>query len=980
MYRRGPGSCLLLVVLLSLCFRAVAQDKTADQLASRLIAAKNEAERNALLENEKRSQTPELVQAVLKQGWSLRAKGQMDQAESAFRIAREVADRIQDQIGVCDALLNIGIVHDIKGEHSEAISYFAQSLSVAERLNDKSRIARSLMDTGIAYGGIGDWNQQLDFYSRAQTVAESIPDSELIAKTSSNLGELYRVTGNYEKSIEHFQKAVNAFESGKTVEGRGKDTSGLAKALRGIGVVYLARGNYSLAMSYFQKSLGALGQSEDRSFLLVLFNDLGQVYEFQGDYAHALVYYRKGLALSEKRDAQQNMAQFFQDIGIVEEATGQYKAASSDLHKSLALNDKANCQECAGSLWMNLGEIAEAQGHLQEAIDDWQKGMTISEHAGVPQNVGDAAATIAMLYVKQGNYEQALAFSQRAITAAAQLNTKETLWKAKQSAGLAFRGLGKNEQAKAAFEEAVSIIEQLRTQVAGGEEQQQSFFSERLAPYRDMVELLVSQNQIADALVYAERAKGRSLLDVLQSSRSNVTKSMTQEEREKEQKLESEMVSLNKQMESETGKETPDPARMNDLKTRIETSRLQYAELQTNLYAAHPELRIQRGQVQPISLQESATLLPDPKSALLEYITGEEKTYLFVLTRKEGSDAAVPELKVYVIPVTERQLKRRAEHFREQLGQRDLAFRPTSRDLFRTLIGPAKSQLAGKTALVIVPDGPLWNLPFQALLGNEGRYLLQDNAIAYAPSLTVLREMMRVHHKNSRGTVTPQSHTLLAMADPVLGRDTLQRASISYRGENFGPLPEAKREAIDLKQLYGSDQSKVYTGSDAGEDRFKAEAGQYRVLHLATHGVFNDASPMYSYLLLSSGNKNSKEDGLLEAWEISQMDLKADLAVLSACETGRGRVSAGEGVIGLTWAFFVAGVPTTVVSQWKVESASTANLMLAFHQALRSDDHSGVSAFAIARALQSAELQLLRTQKYAHPFYWAGFIVLGDPQ
>jgi tetratricopeptide (TPR) repeat protein len=162
MYRRSRGSCLVIALLLSLCLRAAAQDRSADELASRLIAAKNEAERNALLENEKRSQTPELVQAVLKQGWSLRAKGQMDQAESAFRIAREVADRIQDQIGVCDALLNIGIVHDIKGEHPEAISYFAQSLSLAERLDDKSRIARSLMDTGIAYGGIGDWNQQLD--------------------------------------------------------------------------------------------------------------------------------------------------------------------------------------------------------------------------------------------------------------------------------------------------------------------------------------------------------------------------------------------------------------------------------------------------------------------------------------------------------------------------------------------------------------------------------------------------------------------------------------------------------------------------------------------------------------------------------------------------------------------------------------------------------------------------------------------------
>ena len=135
---------------------------------------------------------------------------------------------------------------------------------------------------------------------------------------------------------------------------------------------------------------------------------------------------------------------------------------------------------------------------------------------------------------------------------------------------------------------------------------------------------------------------------------------------------------------------------------------------------------------------------------------------------------------------------------------------------------------------------------------------------------------------------------------------------------------------------------------------------------------------MYSNVLLAAGD-TGKEDGLLEAREIMQMDLKADLAVLSACETARGRISAGEGVIGLAWAFFVAGTSTTVVSQWKVESTSTAELMLAFHRA-RQSRQPGASPFRTARALQRAELKLLHDPRFSDPVYWAGFIVVGDPQ
>jgi CHAT domain-containing protein len=176
--------------------------------------------------------------------------------------------------------------------------------------------------------------------------------------------------------------------------------------------------------------------------------------------------------------------------------------------------------------------------------------------------------------------------------------------------------------------------------------------------------------------------------------------------------------------------------------------------------------------------------------------------------------------------------------------------------------------------------------------------------------------------------------------------------------------------------LYGAARSKIYIGAEAREDRLKAEAGQARVLHFATHGIMDNASPMYSHLVLAQGDKN--EDGLLEAWELMQMDLKADLAVLSACETARGQFGAGEGTVGPSWATFIAGVPTTVVSQWKVESASARDLMISFHRQALTSQAAAKPKATKAEALRQAALKMMKSPETSHPFYWAEFVLVGD--
>ena len=377
-------------------------------------------------------------------------------------------------------------------------------------------------------------------------------------------------------------------------------------------------------------------------------------------------------------------------------------------------------------------------------------------------------------------------------------------------------------------------------------------------------------------------------------------------------------------------------------------------------------------------------------------------------------------LKVYTLNISQKELERRVQEFRQMLAVNDRRFRASARALYDLLLKPAQAQLQSKTTLCIVPDGGLWELPFQALQPKENRYLIEDCALFYAPSLTALREMRKrsngameywtngnKQHSNTPTLQHSNTPTLLAFGNPSLGKATVERVQLVHRDEKLEPLPEAEREVETLSRLYGTAQSKICVGADASEAQVKSEAGQYHILHFATHGILNDRSPMYSHLMLAqsasqrvnesmsqrvngSTKKNTDslthfdplgqaEDGLLEAWEIMNLDLKAQLVVLSACQTARGRVGAGEGVIGLTWAVFVAGCPTTVVSQWKVPSRSTTELMLEFHRQLRRKMDEAESTIRTAEALRLAMLKMLRRKDdYRQPFHWAGFVVMGD--
>ena len=718
-----------------------------------------------------------------------------------------------------------------------------------------------------------------------------------------------------------------------------------------------------------------------RSLASDTLHNMGIVYHAQGSYEMALTYYTKALAIRRELGNKGGVAVTLDRLGNVHAMLGDFDRALEHHQESLQLSvgthETSGVEAGSAALLSVAGDLYTLQQKFDLAIQDKRKAL---EHyraanggAGDQQFISATANELGTLELRAGRYAEALALAHRAAEAATRARTPAKLWLARDIAGRAHLALGEPRQARQAFEDAIRIVESLRSDVAGGATEQQRFFEDKLSPYHGMVDVLVAQNQPLEALAHAERAKARVLLDVLQSGRVTVSKAMTDREREQEQRFIDELGALNGQIVRENFRPAAERTRLADLTAQRERKRQEFDAFRANLYAVHPDLRVRRGEAAPRRVDELVAAA-DAKTALLEFVVTDQRTHLFVVTREGTGETLAATVRAYPVGVRRSELAALAEGLRERIGRRDLGIRETARQLHRLLLAPARNQLRGKTTLVIVPDGPLWALPFQALVSENDRYVLEDHAVAYAPSLSALLEMNAVQQlRGDRGWPT----TLLAFGNPSLPASAGSGLRMVYGDAPLQPLPDAEREVDTLRRMYGTAGAKVYVGAAAREDRFKAESGSARVLHLAAHGILQSASPMYSHVLLSQSGEAGEEDGLLEAWELMDMDLSAELAVLSACETALGRLGAGEGIIGLTWALFVAGVPASVVSQWKVDSASTTDLMIDFHRRLRVV-RPGPSGFGKAAALRQASLMLLRSNEYRHPFYWAGFVLIGD--
>ncbi|HET9789068.1 MAG TPA: CHAT domain-containing protein, partial [Pyrinomonadaceae bacterium] len=363
----------------------------------------------------------------------------------------------------------------------------------------------------------------------------------------------------------------------------------------------------------------------------------------------------------------------------------------------------------------------------------------------------------------------------------------------------------------------------------GGELARQRFFEDKLRPYTAMIELSLSRNKPVDVLTYAELAKARTLLDVLRNGRVHITKAMTPEEQETERSSNAQLNLLNTQIYEESQRLKPNRERIAELEPRREKARLAHEAFLTSLYVKHPDLRVQRGETTPITVAEVAEMLPGTATAFLEFVVAEDKSYLIVLTRDSKKNTV--EITLHLLNITSKQLSEQVDEFRRMLAERDLTYQAKARQLYDLLLKPAEDRLRGKKTLCIVPDNALWELPFQALQPRTGVHMIEDFTLFYAPSLTVLREIMKQRTAATPSGAVRVAHpvsarTLFALANPQL-RGEEKIVTTGRTRERLGPLPEAENEVKTLAKLYGITNSRIFIGANAREDRVKTDAPKF---------------------------------------------------------------------------------------------------------------------------------------------------------
>ncbi len=958
----------LLIFSLSFITSALGQSQTLSNanassevkdFAIALVRLKSEPEQDQLLAQKEQLRSASLLAALKALAEPLVQKGDYNEALRISHLAIRVAEKTGDRSLLATAFCDVGDIYARRNPPKDAMTYLQKCLASFEETGDKKGQAQAIHSIAVAYDTERRHDLAVQHYEKSLALSQEINDRKLTALSFNGLGMAHTSLGHYELGLDFYHKA-------RALSEEIGDKSTLNMALNNIGTRYTAQGRYAEALDYLNKSLAVIqeiGESADRRSLAYKYQNIGLVYRRQGHLDQALAYSRKSLDILVEIDDKFGIANLQNNIGVIYKAQGLYDEAFEWFQKALPGYEALKAAPGVARVLNNIGDTYRLQGRFDEAHESLTKSLRLREQGKDRGAVMLSLNNLARLYEAQGKYAEMLEVSQRSAKLADELYSREEIWTAQDHIGRALVGLGKPAEARNSFQSSIAMIESMRREVAGGEQQQQSFLENRLSPWFGMIDVLVSQQKYAEALTFAEQSKARVLLDALQSGRANLRNSWSKQEQEAEERQRQKLVTLNSQLTTESRREKPDAARVAELKSAVEKARLEYEDFETRLYVRYPQLRLQRGVAPIVKSEELASFVPDASGALLEYVVDNDKTYLFVVT-KRNTEADV---RVYTLPLKRTELANQTEAFRKQLAARDLGFRASASKLYESLIKPAEAQLRGRTNLVIVPDGGLWDMPFQALVNGANRFMVEDAAITYAPSLTVLREMTKRRRIEAAHASPP---TLLALGNPLVGTETLKRAALTLRDGKLDPLPEAEQEVKALGRLYGASRSKVYIGAEAREDRVKNEATGAKILHFATHGILNNASPMYSHLALANGGAG--EDGLLEAWELMQMELHADLAVLSACETARGRVGAGEGTVGLSWAMFVAGVPSIVVSQWKVESVGTRDLMVNFHRGLMS------SKLTKGEALRQASLKLMKNPETSHPFYWGAFVLVGD--
>ncbi len=918
----------------------------------------------------------------------------MEQYFKAVQIRKEIQGENNPE--VAKIFNNIGIVYCEKGEYSKTFDYFFKALQIRKKVFGENHpdIASSYHNIGNVYDDIGEQDRALQYHFlalqiRLETLGKNHPD---VASSYHNIGIVYYCKGEYDKALEYHFKALQLYK-----EIFGENYSGVASSYENIGNDYYYKSEYNKALEYDFKALQIriLIFGEKHPDVAGSYNNIGAVYEIKGEYDKALDYHFRAIQINKEifGEIHPDVAASYNNIGNVYYDKGEYNKALEYHFKDLQIVKEIFGEKhpFVSESYKNIGVVYSDKGEYDKALEYYQKGI-----ASCLYGFNDTADVYKAPEIKgylDWNY----------LLQSMQLKAKIIGDKSKILSGPSY-----NERKNIAlrhYQACDTLVDITRKEI--------STQSDKLAlgekankVYKEAIDLLTSPQTANNermlkkisakdnnlAFYFSEKDKSSVLLEALAGQEAQKYAGIPDSLLQKEQNLRIDIAFYTKKLAEPEQLDSVQIALYQDIlfrKNRSNDSLIMVFEKQ------FPEYYNLKYNNKPVTAKDIQNLL-DKKTAMISYFVGDTTITIFTLTKNNLDVKKVPKIT---------NLNDSIVFFRYGLTlEMPEIIRRLGFKLYQQLF-PDIASIDGKIEnLYIVPDGSLATLPFETLLtanytGNinaykEYPYLIKKYNISYSYSANLFYQTF---YKKSSSTIEitklndwlafapvfdSQEEQSMVMPSQELQlqlegfkTDSMMINRSLFDGNNIRPLPETETEAEAIFKLYNENnlKAKVLLHDSANEKYIKSsELEQYKVLHFATHGFVNSEKPELSGLLLAQ-DTTGREDGVLYSGEIYNLKLNADLVVLSACETGLGKIQKGEGIIGLTRALLYAGAKNIIVSLWEVNDKSTTDLMVDFYKNLLA----GNRQLSYSKALRNAKLNMINGEKYSFPFFWSPFILIG---
>lgn len=792
------------------------------------------------------------------------------------------------------------------------------------------------------------------------------PNALSVASNLYYLGEVYRLLGDYPSATAVYERSLKIFE-----QKYGPDHREVARPLRGLGSVRVLTSDYATGRRFLERAMQILERAYGpvHAQIALTLVDLAILRARTGDYDGARLLYERSPRIYEEVDrTSPNVPPILLNIAFATALGGRYADSIPLYERAIGLMEKRygpNHFRVARAITA-YGNALWKAGERERALALYERGMTIFAR-GDPANpwLAECLAEFGNLRFENGEPDQAKTLYSRALPIARSSDLAEARWTAAFGLGRAYEREGNEAQAVVYYREAVGTLEKLVNQL--GDEQDRARYlrtMDRLAAYDALAAALLrlheknpGQGHEREAWAVLEAKKGRLVAESLATGRGKVQDGEAQSAIERVRAKQDQRVALERLLREEQGKAPREqhPDRVEDLTTLLARTKRQYLEEVQVFLQRYPQYKAQfidQQTVDPRALAKFAERLPSGVLAV-QYFAAVDRLYLFVVgggggfqvkTRdvsREELYGLIREYRAHVAQGKRQQLPwidDKSDFYRREVAP----FKERARVLARHFLGPIKDELTRYRSVVFIPNDLLLYFPFHALEwqgpDESMRFLAETHSVSYVTQL----ELTDLVKPDVRTRDTP----LLAVGNPD------------------GTLPGASREVRALRAV--RPRATVLEGGEATKERILRMAGQFRDLHLATHGVLDLEHPGRSYLVMAP---DGRQDSRLTIEDISGLSLRSSLVVLSACDTAVGEQVPGAALTTLAAAFSQAGAQAIVASQWEVDDRATAEFMVAFHRELNQGGR--------AWALQQAQKTLLASPATRHPYYWAPFLLIG---